>query len=37
MKDWAVAAIAAWFLAGAACFAIEWLIRARGWRDAGDD
>lgn len=36
MNDCAAAAIVAWFLVGAACFAIEWHIRARGWRDADD-
>uniref|UniRef100_I2Q1B4 Uncharacterized protein n=1 Tax=Desulfovibrio sp. U5L TaxID=596152 RepID=I2Q1B4_9BACT len=33
MKDYVVAAIVVCFLAGAACFGVEWLIRARRWRD----
>ncbi len=28
------AAVTAWFLGAAACFGVEWLIRARRWRDA---
>jgi len=32
-----VVAVTSWFLLAAACFAVEGLIRAKGWRDADLD